>query len=300
MTSPKFPTMTGSMVYPWWGSSTTDNWNQIQDSLEYGGTAIRARVKKPVRHWVWSAPRLKEEDFDAIMGFLRDRMKAGEVFYVDNPLADVYSPYDAPTLTQAAGGALAERTWYVTFSFSDGTGETRDSQETSLTVLVNQQLTVDVPEFPNGVTQANIYAGTVSGTLYYVSKVTTSNSTWTEVETAVDAASASGQKTLNVTSTTGYQIGDIIVIDVTGAGGGTEYAEVLTITAGVSLNLVASLTYTHNATDKVNHATNVLGDAAPTSNSLQEELKVMLERDPSWTMHSPDIYSMTLYLKEQR
>lgn len=63
--------------------------------------------------------------------------------------------------------------------------------------------------------------------------------------TTVDASSASGQKTLNVTSTTGFSVGDTVYI-----ADNTAYSEtgvISTITAGVSLNLVDNLTYTHSA-----------------------------------------------------
>lgn len=64
-------------------------------------------------------------------------------------------------------------------------------------------------------------------------------------ETSVDSDSTSGTTTLNVADTTGYSVGDGIVI-----GEGTvreEFATIASISVGVSFTLVANLTYTHTA-----------------------------------------------------
>ena len=71
-----------------------------------------------------------------------------------------------------------------------------------------------------------------------------------DTETDVDADSASGQKVLNVTSTTGFSPSDKIIINR--GGPREEEGEVDTVQAGVSLTLVSNLTYTH---------TQVQGDA---------------------------------------
>jgi len=66
-----------------------------------------------------------------------------------------------------------------------------------------------------------------------------------DTTTDVDASSASGQKVLNVTSTTGFSATDKIIIN---RGGDREEEGVIdTVQAGVSLTLVDNLTYTHTA-----------------------------------------------------
>ena len=59
----------------------------------------------------------------------------------------------------------------------------------------------------------------------------------------VDAASAAGQKVLNVTATTAFTAGDKIIINRDGDR--EEVGDIASIQAGVSVTLVANLTYTH-------------------------------------------------------
>ena len=70
---------------------------------------------------------------------------------------------------------------------------------------------------------------------------------YSQVKTTVDSDSASGQKVLNVTATTGFSAGDVVEIDSAGAGGGAETATIASVQDGVSLTMVANLTYTHTA-----------------------------------------------------
>jgi hypothetical protein len=65
----------------------------------------------------------------------------------------------------------------------------------------------------------------------------------TKAATTVDAASAAAQKVLNVAATTGFNVGDAILINSGGAR--QEWNEVATIQAGVSLTLVNNLAYLH-------------------------------------------------------
>jgi hypothetical protein len=66
-------------------------------------------------------------------------------------------------------------------------------------------------------------------------------------DTYVDSDSNSGQKVLNVASTTGFYKGDLIHIDKAGTGGGAETGVVDSVQAGVSLTLVDNLANTHTA-----------------------------------------------------
>jgi hypothetical protein len=67
----------------------------------------------------------------------------------------------------------------------------------------------------------------------------------TKAYTTVDADSLLGQKVLNVASTTGYAVGDTIIINEGGAR--QETGVVDSISVGASLTLLANMTFTHTA-----------------------------------------------------
>ncbi|MCK5082833.1 MAG: hypothetical protein KAR31_07985, partial [Candidatus Omnitrophica bacterium] len=69
--------------------------------------------------------------------------------------------------------------------------------------------------------------------------------------TTVDADSAAAQAVLNVAVTTGFSVGDNVVIDPAGTGGGKEVRTIASIQAGASLTMTENLTYTHASPDKV-------------------------------------------------
>ena len=83
----------------------------------------------------------------------------------------------------------------------------------------------------------------VQGSGATVGSVTDTGAFAATVYTTVDATSAAAQKVLNVTSTTGFAVGDTILINSGGAR--QELATVKTITDGVALNLVYNLQYEH-------------------------------------------------------
>ena len=74
--------------------------------------------------------------------------------------------------------------------------------------------------------------------------------------TTVDASSASGQKVLNVTATTGFHVGDTITIDDAN-GTGRESRIIDTIQDGVSLTVTVNLgsTFTNEVVDRVHGTT---------------------------------------------
>lgn len=65
------------------------------------------------------------------------------------------------------------------------------------------------------------------------------------LSTTVDATSAAAQKVLNVTATTSFAVGDVVLIDPDASGGGTETKTVASIQAGISLTMTENLTYEH-------------------------------------------------------
>jgi len=81
--------------------------------------------------------------------------------------------------------------------------------------------------------------------LTFIAKYTLDTSA--EASTTVDQDSASGAKTLYVAATTGFAVGDWVII---GKGTAREEAgRVETVNAGVSLSLVENLATTHSAAD---------------------------------------------------
>jgi len=270
-------------------------WDTIRGKAETGHSRSAPRYTLPLRRIGWNAIIIGERNSELVLGFLRSRRGGGGTFNITNT-EKVISPYDAPTLSQSAGGNLGGRTLYVAYTWGDGTNETIYSQEGSQAVDANKLLTVTPDWFPNGVTQANIYIGTVSGTLYYVSKQTTDGATWTEAETFVDLDSNAAQKNLNVDDESGFQAGDIIIINTGGAR--EETAEVDSTSPGV-LTLVDNLTYQHTQVqaDKVNHDYTA-GAAAPTTNTLTETIEVTLVNEPKRTRTKFQTYSIPLIFEE--
>lgn len=79
-------------------------------------------------------------------------------------IVSITDPLVAPTVTQAAGGALAPRTvkFYYTLVTESGT-ETNLSPTTSINVLANQLATVQPPAWASGAIGWNVYANLNDG-----------------------------------------------------------------------------------------------------------------------------------------
>jgi len=87
--------------------------------------------------------------------------------------------------------------------------------------------------------------------------------------TTIKADSASGQKVLSVASTQGYSVGMTITVNYAGAR--VETGVIASIQTGVSLTLVANLTYTHTAAqaDVVEMVKDLFTDYGVTVKSMQ-------------------------------
>jgi hypothetical protein len=83
----------------------------------------------------------------------------------------------------------------------------------------------------------------VQGANATVGSVTDTGAFAATVATTVDATSAAAQKVLNVTSTTGFAVGDVVLVNSGGAR--QELITVASIQAGVSLTAVYNLQYEH-------------------------------------------------------
>jgi len=132
--------------------------------LAQSGYSLSQRRGPPVRTLTLNFEGLDVPQRDAILGFVND-LDAGEPVFYWTPLDAVTSPERAPVLSQVAGGALAERTYYVVFTWFDPTyGETLQSARASLTVSASFFLKVDIDRFiPSGVDGWRVYASETSG-----------------------------------------------------------------------------------------------------------------------------------------
>jgi hypothetical protein len=189
-------------------------------------------------------------------------------------------------------------TVYVSYAWGDGTNATEDGAETTQAVLANNLLTVTPERFPTGVSQAEIYYGTVSGTLYWVGSLTTTGGTWTEPFSTVDGDSNSGQKVLQIAATTNFESGQSILI---GKGTAREETKIIdTVQAGVSITMTADLDYTHTAAQADEaHISPDTGTSPGTSNALyDEEVKVRLLNNPVPRHIGGDVWSLVLEIEE--
>jgi microcystin-dependent protein len=85
-----------------------------------------------------------------------------------NGTGTINIPVSAPTLaTATTGGSLGAATYYVKYTWVTAAGESMPSPEKSIVVPTGTStntVTVTIPSLPNGVTKANIYMSTATGT----------------------------------------------------------------------------------------------------------------------------------------
>jgi hypothetical protein len=105
------------------------------------------------------------------------------------------------TLATQAGGAQAQRTEYFKFTYQTAAGETLASAEVSLLVPANSVALVTMPAaYPPGVTSANVYASTATGTETKQQAGIAAAGTYTEPNTGFIAGAALPTATTALTS----------------------------------------------------------------------------------------------------
>ena len=126
----------------------------------------------------------------------------------------VLSSPAAPTLSQVLGGVLVGATYYVKVTYTDLTGETLCSSESSLVVLTGNLLQVASPSALSGASGYNVYVSTTTGaeTRQNVATVPLGAS-WTLPSTGL--ISGTSQPTSNHT---GWQVFDDYVPDPVSSG----------------------------------------------------------------------------------
>ncbi len=150
------------------------------------------------------------DDRDYVMSFIHG-LEGGVGPFWWTPPNKVPSPSGIdPTLTQILGGAIAERTYYVRFTWYDAaSGETKQSGQSSLTVAANYYLVVAIPAVPTEVDGWRLYAHETSGSECLQATVTTAR-TWTQ-----SAALSTGTATPPATSTLSQAVKWLVSGDVT-------------------------------------------------------------------------------------
>lgn len=87
---------------------------------------------------------------------------------IANAIGTINYPATTPTLgTATTGGSLGAATYYVKYTWVTAAGESTPSPEASVVVPTGTStntVTVTLPSFPSGVTKANIYISTGTGT----------------------------------------------------------------------------------------------------------------------------------------
>jgi hypothetical protein len=159
----------------------TYRYSTVQTEFDTGDVQTRAKWHKARRLWTLRWNHAPEDEAETLRAFYRERVgAAGEFSYT--PVDKVPRPHDAPTLGTDTGGSLGSRTLHSGFTWSDTSNETTRSIETdSLALTDGYVLTVTVPEFPAGVTEAIVYVGTSASVLYeQATAISTSGGTWTE------------------------------------------------------------------------------------------------------------------------
>ena len=302
MTEPKFPTLSHGCAYTY-PYDQGERYGVFASEFENGSAELATDWEFPVRTFGYRCATYREDDIDKVMGFLRARQRLAEAFYIDS-FNKIWSPWDDATLSTAAGGALTQRTYYAKYTFSDGTSETNvcGQGESSQLVALNYYLTVQTEPFPPGVSEAWLYIGTSSGSLYYSGMLGSTNGTWTQdtAATTVDSDSAAGQKILKVTATTNFQAGDPVIVN--SGGDREEFHIIASIAAGDSLTMEDNLAFLHTQVQGDAVATTIANanfDGPPTENSLDgEEVRVRLVGDIATPVLRGRVYSLEMVLEE--
>lgn len=179
-------------ITPDWVFPEEYNYRGISTRFEDGYIQTRPAWRTPRRRWTLNWRNAPATTAEQVKAFVRDMNGAGESFYYTVTASKLPRPYLGPTCSHTSGGSLPQRTRYAKYSWATtGMATTVSVNSTSRTVLANYLLTVTVPEFPAGVTFANVYVSADDSTFnLQADTITTSGGMWTEPETGYDAGGA--------------------------------------------------------------------------------------------------------------
>lgn len=280
-----FPEVDGIIEFSWFPYGWERVSNAFSTPFDSGHKAVRPGYSEQVRRGRFTCGNLPEADKDRVSAFFREIKGGGNIFQFKDRVNNIVPPYFAPALNDVAGGALGSRTYYVLTSFSnlDRSLETAPTQvgETSHLTGASRALEVKMPDIPPGAVLANLYIGTSSGVLYYSGSTQISLLLWEQGfgTTNVNSDSGIGTDIIFVTSTTGFQIGDPIGLDI--AGGQEEWQIVKALlTTPTRIQIEGTLASTHTLAG-ANPVAVVIANAnfsgPPSSNNFKgEEINVAL------------------------
>lgn len=143
-------------------------------------TAVRKRRSATV---TWKA--LTDGQIDYIESFF-DQFNGATGPFDWTPITPVRSPSgQTPTLTEAASGSLAARTYSVAFTLGGaGDGETLEGAAGQINLSANNVLVVTIPVIPNGVREWRVYAVETPGNRTLQATISGSR-TWQEPDTGL-------------------------------------------------------------------------------------------------------------------
>jgi hypothetical protein len=249
-----------------WGDAYAKEYQEVADSeLRYPGVALAAIQEVANEQLSGRAPRYTFLVSGIKTQILASATTVTAAAHTQNPadlmLAMIYNrkwgignhinPYMQVTVNNIAGGPFTEGE-VITGPASDYqfTGVVREWDSPTMIIESTQGLpygqidgadsgaSADIVTIDEcyGVNLASFWAMKEFNNEYVPDGSTT---------TTVDANSASGQKVLNVTSTTPFTAGDIVIINY--EGDREESGTIDTVQDGVSITLLANLTYAHTA-----------------------------------------------------
>ena len=165
-------------------------WSTTQDPFRAGYVHTRPRWPHEKRRWTFEWPICNRATRDYVLGFVQAQMGAAEQwsFELFNE-ALLYQPPPAlePIVAAVAGGALAQRTYYVTVTWTNDQGATTESPEIAIVVPANKLLKVTAHNFPAGVTGAAVYVDTTSGAGTLQGTIAASGGSFTEPDSGLVA-----------------------------------------------------------------------------------------------------------------
>ncbi len=164
----------------------------VETPTRSGRVQARARMHQPLRRFKM---RWENTDFTNaryLTGFFAAMKGKATKFRWNTIDETLYWPeYPLKVTTgSTTSGALAGRSYYVAFSWSNASGETRTSPAKLVSIAANDVLTVTVPEFPRYATGAKIYVGTTAAGMTLQTTVTTSRGSWTEPDSGLVSGAA--------------------------------------------------------------------------------------------------------------
>jgi hypothetical protein len=303
-----FPSVEGIITFAFYPYGFERASRAISTPFESGHKAVRPRHTEQVRRGQLTCRNLPKLSKERISAFFREIRGGGNIFQIINRVDAIVPPYFARDLSETGGGSLGSRTYYVVVTHANplNTKETTECLEDSFLVAANKWLTVKSPDFPPGVSRANIYIGAAPGVVYYSGRSIVPLELWTESDaaTTVNGDSGVGTDILFVVATTGMKIGDVIRVH----DGGARQEDLIIkdlLSGPVRIQTETNLQFTHTLVqaDPVKTKVGLSTQATPPTdnNFFDEQINVALAEGSEWkpVLTSAGVWEATMDLEEQ-